>query len=101
MKVQNLSAKRFFINCGTTRFSLLPASGVVELPDGADKAYLKALESRGSVKIVEDLDDIEDAEIVDPIDALRDQYKELSGEDANARWGEPKLTKEIALLQGE
>lgn len=37
----------------------------------------------------------------DPLEALRARYGELSGQEANKRWGEARLQKEIAYLSME
>lgn len=101
MKVENLAAKRFFIKCAEETFDLRPATGIVELPEGASKAYLYALAKAGKVKIHEDLDDVEDAVIVekeDPLALLKAEYEALAGKPADGRWSEDKLKEKIAEL---
>jgi hypothetical protein len=52
MKVTNLTKKPFLIPAGKgPKIMLAPASGVVELPSGADERYITALEKSGKVKI--------------------------------------------------
>lgn len=101
MKIENLSAKRFFIKCKDGDFSLLPASGVVELLDCEAKDYVRALAKAGHIRIHEDLkdEDIEDAVIVeDPLSELRDEYESLSGKSADGRWSEDKLRLKVKEL---
>ena len=98
MKVENLAAKRFFIQCKDEMFDLLPASGVVELPTGADKDYLNALAKQGRVRIHDELD-IEDAVIVEPKEddereLLETEYETLSGKKADGRWSDERLKEE-------
>lgn len=104
MKVENLSAKRFFIHCESEVFDLLPASGVVDLPKGADKAYLSALEKQAKIRIHDALE-IEDAVIVkdepeapSELELLRDEYELLADKKADGRWSESKLKEKIAEL---
>lgn len=49
-------------------------------------------------QLVGDQEETQKTEEVD-VDALRARYSELSGSDADARWGAPRLTKEIAALE--
>lgn len=102
MKVENLAAKRFFIQCKDELFDLLPASGVVELPTGADKDYLKALAKQGRIRIHDALE-IEDAVIVEPKEddereLLETEYEILSGKKADGRWSDERLKEEIENL---
>jgi len=99
MKVENLAAKRFFIQCKDELFDLLPASGAVELPTGADKDYLNALAKQGRVKIHDSLE-IEDAVILEDedLETLREEYEILSGKKADGRWSDERLQEEIDNL---
>jgi len=40
------------------------------------------------------------ADAEDPLQALRAEYQELSGEAADGRWGEPRLRAEINKIRG-
>lgn len=102
MKIENLAAKRFFINCDGGKYDLLPASGIVELPDGYDKSYVLALEKQGRIKIHDALD-IEDAVIVETVDreALEAEYLELADDEADGRWSDETLQKKIDALKAE
>ena len=97
MKIENLSAKRFFIKCKDGNFGLLPASGVVELLDCEAKDYVRTLAKSGHIKMHEDLE--EEAVIVgDPMSELREEYKSLSGKSADGRWSEDKLRLKVKEL---
>ena len=101
MKVENLSAKRFFIQCKNELFDLLPASGTVDLPVGADEEYLDLLQEQGRVKIYQ-TKNVEDAVIIDEkseVVALRAEYKKLTGKKADTRWSEAKLKEKIEEVE--
>ena len=98
MKVENLSAKRYFVQCKDELLDVLPAQGAVDLPKGADVDYLKALESQGKVRLSQ-MVEVEDAVIIEDkpdLSGLRAEYKELTGKKADSRWSEAKLKEKIA-----
>ncbi|MDX1474498.1 MAG: hypothetical protein R3309_10030 [Reinekea sp.] len=103
MQVENLAKKRFFIQCGESKFDLRPASGIVTLPEGADVGYINALEKAGNVKVhSRDEVKIEDAVIVSDEPSERElleaEYLALANDEADGRWSDETLKEKIAAL---
>ena len=96
MKVENLSAKRYFVQCKNELFDVLPAQGAVELPKGADVDYLKALEVQGKVRLSQMVEAEEAVIVKEDLSVLRAEYKELTGKTADSRWSKAKLEEKIA-----
>lgn len=54
MKAKNLKAKPYIIPAKSGNVLLAPACNAVEIPEDADKGYLKKLADNGLVEIIED-----------------------------------------------
>lgn len=54
MKAKNLKAKPYIIPAKSGNVLLAPAGKAVEIPEDADKDYLKKLADNGLVEIIED-----------------------------------------------
>ena len=54
MKAKNLKAKPYIIPAKSGNVLLAPAGKAVEIPEDADKDYLKKLSDNGLVEIIED-----------------------------------------------
>lgn len=52
MKVKNLKAKPYIIQCKKGNILLIPAGPAVELPEGADMDYLNTLSANGMVELI-------------------------------------------------
>ena len=54
MKAKNLKVKPYIIPAKSGNVMLAPAGKAVEIPEDADKDYLKKLSDNGLVEIIED-----------------------------------------------
>lgn len=54
MKAKNLKAKPYIIPANSGNVLLAPAGKAVEIPEDADKDYLKKLADNGMVEIIEE-----------------------------------------------
>lgn len=99
MKIKNrLNSPYELINADGEKV-MLPARGEIEFePHPMHVGYYRQV---GYFEITDSAPNkSEPAKEVDPRDALREQYKELSGENADKRWSESRLRSEIdALLE--
>lgn len=94
MNIKNLTNSPYPITLANGEKTIIPARGSlegVELRD-YDLALLRAC---GYIEISESAPVDEQA---DPRDALRTEYAELSGENADKRWSESRLRSEIAEM---
>jgi hypothetical protein len=73
----------------------------VRVPAGTE-LELKSIPAHlvGKVTVISGGDEDEEGGKEAAIEALQARYKELAGQDAKANWGVPKLTQEIAALEG-
>ncbi len=99
MHIKNLTNSPYELFTADGGKSMLPARGEIDIdPHELYESYYRQC---GYFEITESSATPDPSPVVeekDPRDALREQYKELSGENADKRWSESRLREEIRNL---
>lgn len=101
MHIKNLTNSPYEVFSKDGSKVMLPARGEIDIePHALYESYYRQC---GYFEITESSAAPDPSPVVDeadPRDALREEYKELSGENADKRWSESRLRSEIdALLE--
>lgn len=98
MQIKNLTNSPFTLVDKDSKRVMLPARGTVDIEP--HPLHVNQYRQVGYFEITDSAPTKpEPSKEVDPRDALREEYEELSGESADKRWSESRLRTEIDALQ--